>query len=587
MAVYITLISKALSRPPEFRHRRTTIPRVFRVEFPRCEAQNVGLAERKNYIPPTVVSLFIVLFLLAGVAVIPYPGIQNDEALFAAGIYSPQAVRDSVQVFHRPVATMLMSYLGALKCWIYGPIFAVWQPSAYSLRVPVLVLGAFTIWIFYLLLSRILGRRAAVAGCALLATDSTYLYTTCFDWGPAVLQHLLMLGGVLLLVRFHQTSSRVALGAGFLLFGLALWDKALFGWTLAGMLLGLLSANPRALRHAISAKNLLVVVFCFSAGAYPLLRFNLLNSGETLRANVGWSAEPAALRVKTDMLQRSLGGSALLQYLSFADGTPGERRPRTVLERFSVELDRRTGDVREGWLAYAMGAAVLLLPALWNTRARRPMIFALVLMAVVWGQMLFGAGVGWSVHHTVLLWPWPHFLAAAGLAEASRRWRRAGLPMLVLVIALVSGSNVVAADVQFSQLIRNGGGPVWTDAIFGLSEYLPTVPADRYVLLDWGMLEPLRLLHQGRIPLVWGGEALLKDTLGENDRRGFLTMIQMAGNVYVSHTNPYQVFEGVNRRLDRLLESEGYRKQPLALIPDTNGRSIFAVFRVVKGQPVR
>jgi hypothetical protein len=583
--VYITLIAKALSRTAERRRRPTAIPAVLRVEFPGCEAQNVGLAERRNYIPPAVVLLLIVCFFVAGMAVIPYAGIQNDEVLFAAGIYSPQTVRDFVLVFHRPVATMLMTYLGALKAWIYSPIFALWTPSVYSLRVPVLVLGAFTIWLFYLLLSRILGRRAVVAGCALLATDSTYLYTTCFDWGPVLLQHILMVGGVLLVVRFHQTSSRVALGAGFFLFGLALWDKTLFGWTLAGMLLGLLAANPGALRRAISMKNLLVIVFCFGAGAYPLLRFNLRNSGETLRANVGWSAEPAVLRMKVGMLQHTLGGSGLLEYLSFGDGTVGARRPRTALEKASVELDEHRGDLRNGWLAYAMGAALLLLPAVWKTRARRPMIFALIVMAVVWSQMLFGVGVGGSVHHTVLLWPWPQFFAAAGLTEASRRLRRAGLPALVLVIALVSGSNVVVANIQFSQLIRNGGGLVWTDAVFGLSDYLPTVPAEHYVLLDWGLTEPLRLLHKGRMPLAWGGDYVLKDTLGEEDRRGFLTMIQATGNVYVSHTEPYQVFEGVNRRLDRLLEREGYRKQPLASIPDSNGRNIFEVFRIVKGPP--
>jgi hypothetical protein len=564
--------------------RPSAFPAILRVEFPGCKVQNVGLAERRNYIPAAVVLLFIVLFFLAGVAVIPYAGIQNDEALFAAGIYPPLAVRDSMRVFHRPVATMLMSYLGALKAWIYSPIFTFWTPSVYSLRMPGLVLGALTIWLFYLLLFRILGHRAAVAGCALLATDSTYLYTTCFDWGPVLLQHLLMVGGVLLVVRFHQTSSRVALGAGFFLFGLALWDKALFGWTLAGMLLGLLSANPGALRRAFSLKNLLVVVFCFSAGAYPLLRFNLRNSGETLRANVGWSAEPAVLVMKAGMLQRTLGGSGLLEYLSFADGTEGARQPRTALERVAVALDERTGQMREGWLAYAMGAALLLLPVVWNTGARRPMIFALVLMAVVWSQMLFGAGVGGSVHHTALLWPWPQFLAAAGLAEASRRLRRAGLPALVLVIALVGGSNVVATNVQFSQLIRNGGTTVWTDAILGLSDYLATVPAERYVILDWGLTDPLRLLHEGRMPLAWGGDYVLKDSLGEDERRGFLTMIQGTGNVYASHTEPYQVFAGVNQRLDRLLESEGFRKQTLALIPDSNGRKVFAVFRIVKGQ---
>jgi hypothetical protein len=87
------------------------------------------------------------------------------------------------------------------------------------------------------------------------------------------------------------------------------------------------------------------------------------------------------------------------------------------------------------------------------------------------------------------------------------------------------------------------------------------------------------------MPLAWGGDYVLKDTLGEDDRRRFLTMIQTTGNVYASHTDPYQIFEGVNQRLDRLLESEGYRKQPLALIPDTHGRQIFAVFRIIKGEP--
>jgi hypothetical protein len=96
------------------------------------------------------------------------------------------------------------------------------------------------------------------------------------------------------------------------------------------------------------------------------------------------------------------------------------------------------------------------------------------------------------------------------------------------------------------------------------------------------MTEPLRLLHKGGIPLAWGGDAALKDSPGEDDMRGFRSMIQSTGNVYVLHTELFQVFTGVNLRFDRLLEREGYRKLPLGLIPDTNGRNIFEVFRVVK-----
>jgi len=47
-----------------------------------------------------------------------------------------------------------------------------------------LVAGAASIWLFYRLLRRIAGERAAVIGSTLLAADSLYLLTTCFDWGP-------------------------------------------------------------------------------------------------------------------------------------------------------------------------------------------------------------------------------------------------------------------------------------------------------------------------------------------------------------------------------------------------------------------
>ena len=79
------------------------------------------------------------------------------------------------------------------------------------------------------------GLRAACIGCCLLAADSLYLLTTCFDWGPVALQHLLVVGGVLLLMRFYQTLSSLSLAAGFFLLGLALWDKALGMWMLSGL----------------------------------------------------------------------------------------------------------------------------------------------------------------------------------------------------------------------------------------------------------------------------------------------------------------------------------------------------------------
>src|SRR5437868_7387516 len=76
-------------------------------------------------------------FFLMGCAFIPLTGIQNDEALFASGIYRPFNVKYSVNIMGFNVPLMIMTYVGALKSWLYTPVFGVWPPSAYSVRLPV------------------------------------------------------------------------------------------------------------------------------------------------------------------------------------------------------------------------------------------------------------------------------------------------------------------------------------------------------------------------------------------------------------------------------------------------------------------
>ena len=121
---------------------------------------------------------------------IPYPGIQNDEALFACGLFEPVVVEDKVSIFKYVIPTMLMSYIGAVKIWLYAIVFSFWDPSVYSLRVPPLLIGAAAIGLTYVLMRRTMGVAAAIAGIALLATDPSYLMTAVFDWGPVAIQHL-------------------------------------------------------------------------------------------------------------------------------------------------------------------------------------------------------------------------------------------------------------------------------------------------------------------------------------------------------------------------------------------------------------
>jgi hypothetical protein len=511
-----------------------------------------------------VSSLF---FILIGLAFIPQAGIQEDEAMFGSAIYHPAGIASSVAVFGRRIPLMEMTYLGCLKSWIYVPIFRFWTPSAVSIRFPALIFGAVAIWLFGLLLRRI-DERAAAVGCILLATDTAFLITACFDWGPVVLQHLLLVSGVLCLVRFHQDKQRRFLAAGFLFFGLGVWDKALFAWVLNGMAVATMIVFPRELWKHVSVRNVAIAILAFGVGAAPLIRYNVRERLVTFRSNADIDA--SELPTKVHQVFSTLAGQALFGFIArneLAGGHP--RSPQTTLERISARISEVAGGPENGFLGYALLTALLVYPWLWWTPARRPMAFSLIAMVVAWAQMLFGKGVGGSAHHVILLWPFPTLFIAVAFAQASRRLGPAGKPLLAFVVVFLAGSSLLVTNEYFTRLVHNGPGEAWTDAIDPLSDFLKRANSRVIYLDDWGMFHNLVLLNRGTLPL----------NNDPSDRHVVLARIAESDSLFVGHPNDIEIFKGVNAKLLALAAEAGYRREMLAEISDRHGRPMFEVFR--------
>ena len=111
---------------------------------------------------------------------------------------------------------------------------------------------------------------------------------------------------------------------------------------------------------------------------------------------------------------------------------------------------------------------------LWNSPARRPILFGLIACAATWLPMVLTAGAGGAAHHVILLWPFQLLPIAAVLA-------RIPAAPAALVTALLCGSNLAVTNQYYADLIRNGPGVRWTDAMDPLQRYLDgsSRPADR------------------------------------------------------------------------------------------------------------
>jgi 4-amino-4-deoxy-L-arabinose transferase-like glycosyltransferase len=520
-----------------------------------------------------------IFFFFAGRALLPHLGVQNDEALFASAIYQPLAGAFMLHVGHSQVPLMLMSYLGTLKAWIYSPIFRVFGTGVSALRDPVLLAGAASVWLFFLLLRRVAGERAAIIGCGLLAADSLYLLTTCFDWGPVALQHLLLVGALLLLIRFYQTRKDLALAGGVFLLGLAMWDKALAAWMLIGIGVAGILTFRRQIFGVTTVRRVATGALAFALGALPLIIYNVDEKFATFRSNV--ARDTSDIPGKARQLMNTANGQGLFGWLVYEDWqTPVPHQPEGGLQKASAQISYIAGHPRHNLMLYAFALALLLAP-LARGPALRTILFALIAMAVAWAQMAVTANAGASVHHAILLWPFPEMVIAVSFAAASRRLGRAGIPSVAAVLVVMMVSGALVTNEYYVLMLRNGGTQNWTDAIFTLSDYMKAVPSKGIFCADWGIMDSLRLLNRGKLPLNVGTDPIAKPELSRDDRDYLKGVISEPSHVFIAHTKEYEFFQGVNAKLLKYAAEAGYEREMMAVIPDGWGRPVYQVYRFV------
>jgi len=506
-------------------------------------------------------------------------GVENDEPLFAGAFLKPYGVEYTVRMWHSRVPLMLMTYIGTLKAWLYRPLMSIFGTGLLVLRLPMLLAGVASVWLFFRLLYRIAGLRAASIGCAVLAADAPYLLTVCFDWGPVALQHLLLLGGLLLLVRFYQSGAAGPLFWGFFLLGLGVWDKALAVWMLSGIAVAALVVFPVRILRLANGKRLAVALLGFSLGVYPLVLYNVKNHGATFAGNV--RRDTSDLPGKARILVSTAKGGGLFGWMFSEDWqTPVPHAPRGILEQLSGRISTLDGHIRQSVFYYAFLLAVLLIP-LARGDDLRAILFSLIAMAVAWVEMATNASTGGSVHHTILLWPFPQLVVAVSFAAASRRLGRAGIPAVAVATAVIVIFGALVGNEYFYVSYRFGPAPVWSDAILPLSDLMKNVHSGNVYCVDWGMLDPLRYLNHGQVPVLVGNDPISKPALSNDDREVVLHMITDPGAIFVAHTKDFENFPGSNENLIKFATVAGYRREMLARIPDSYGRQAFEVYRFV------
>jgi hypothetical protein len=429
-------------------------------------------------------ALLVVAFVSLAAWRIASPGLHYDETLF---VNAALGGVDDVFVYLRLVGVpvMTMAYIGALKSWLHGPIFALFGVSPITIRLPSVVICGAALLLYARLAESLFGRGLGLLLLAVLATDPALFCMSRFDYGPFVL--MVFLKAVALVIFFAWLREPTALRLGALLLAMALgtFDKLNFLWFAVALCVAAIAIYPAAVFTGLQRSGL----------------WGWIATG------VGAAAAAAVAASAVVPLLRTYEAPAV------ANGRLSFERVASIAQLANESLDGGSlwgmlfrGDSPHRWitsLALAVAAiAALPLLAVGATPTRHPILgsaarlagFFATLFTVVFAQMVATPQTS-GAHHAVMLFPLHVFalfsVAAFALDRARTQWRVAAA-FVAATAAILLTSQMLWIAAYLKRIGEGGPFRFWADpAIYELAELLHEQKPAAVVSADWGLHTPL------------------------------------------------------------------------------------------------
>jgi 4-amino-4-deoxy-L-arabinose transferase-like glycosyltransferase len=425
-----------------------------------------------------IVGLLLILRIVLSVHLLGRPGLEYDETLFVnaatlriPGFYLPAE-------FHG-IPLMVFYYIGALKSWLYAPLFSLFGTTVTTIRLPVVLIASLGLVLLYVGVRDLVNRSVALLTFVILCFDHSIFWLTRDDIGPSAIELFMKCLAVFAAARFARGAKTRWVCLCVIALGLGVFNKLNFIWTVNAAAVAsflVLVRYRRALRAqwrplAVWIVGLALIYGCF--GAYYLHNhIGSLVPGPPGAVVQPWSSFKAAnLAILTgtwwyDYLYGQLSSSTVVVVL--------------ILGLFAVGTVASMAIRRTANLAVAALAVVTLLTEI---------------------QVLFTvqATAGW---HYISIYPTMVIVVAYGayvLATAAP-WDARGVHV---ALASLAASALIYDGVLMAkyQHALSNKEPVysWSGAIYQLSDDLQRdYPHAIIFTADWGIANQLFALHPSR-----------------------------------------------------------------------------------------
>ena len=452
-----------------------------------------------------------------------------DETLFvnAATLRIPNLY--IVHQFHG-IPLMVFPYIGALKSWLYAPVFGVFGTSPTTIRLPAVLIASVGLLLLYFAVRDLVNRPVAILAFVVLCFDNSVFWLTRDDVGPSAIEFFLKCAALLCAARIARTRSLRWTVLLLVVLGLGVFNKLNFIWTVNAVsaVSVLVLVHYRA---SLRAHSRLVAMWLIGLGVIYAC-FALYYFADHIGSLVAAGAH-SSLAARWPQFDR--GTRAILSGTWFYDYALRPLDPRETVVWIVVAL-------------FAVGAlASTLVPRMRNLAVAGSAL-ATVLIAIQ-NLLTVQATAGW---HYISIYPFVTVVASYGAYALARTLLRRDTGAWI-VLACIGISAVVYSGALLAKYFRTLADEprfsAWSPEIYDLSRYLGRRNGTIFTA-DWGIFNPLFALKQERRYRELG-YGLANPTRADLKAIGSMLATTPGPKLVVTHGDDKLVFPESNANLFR------------------------------------
>lgn len=228
----------------------------------------------------SVVLILITLYFLISIIKIEYPGVNNDQLMFVnAATLNPD--NKFLWKSFQGIPTMIFPYIGALKSYLYMPIFYLFGVNIWSIRIPHIILTSLSLFFLYKALNISFNRQIAILTILFLGLDPSHIVYSRIDTGPTVIEFFLKVLTIYLFFLYLTTKKEIIFLSIYPVLLLGIFNKINFFWFVNAFMVSFLILYGHTFYNNFKYLGKLVPVILITIPYYILIRFFIKLSRET------------------------------------------------------------------------------------------------------------------------------------------------------------------------------------------------------------------------------------------------------------------------------------------------------------------